>query len=220
MKIFVGTSGWSYDWNPEGSIEWYVKKSGLNAIELNMTFYRFPTKEQVRRWSKYREVRWVVKVNRRISHIKRLKDQQIWCEFQQITEPLNPDFYLFQLPPSFKRNEENERRVLNFCEAIKEKMAVEFRDPKWYMEPLNLNCVIVSIDSPMGTYIAKSNEYVYLRLHGREVWYSYEYSDSELLELANKVISLNPKYIYVFFNNNHWMLENARHMLKILSEFV
>ncbi|WP_009989528.1 DUF72 domain-containing protein, partial [Saccharolobus solfataricus] len=99
MKVFVGTSGWVYDWNEDGTLEWFVKNSGLNAIEINMTFYRYPTRRQVERWSSFKEIRWIVKVNRRITHIKRLKDFQIWKEFQEIVDPLSPDFYLFQLPP-------------------------------------------------------------------------------------------------------------------------
>ncbi|AYN75595.1 DUF72 domain-containing protein [Saccharolobus solfataricus] len=119
---------------------------------------------------------------------------------------------------TFKRKSENEKRVFKFAEVLKNKMAVEFRDPEWYLRPFNVSCTVVSIDSPIGTYIIKSNDYIYLRLHGRDVWYSYNYSEGELRELAYKIVSLNPKYVYVFFNNNHWMLENARHMLKILTE--
>ncbi|ACP35736.1 protein of unknown function DUF72 [Sulfolobus islandicus Y.G.57.14] len=218
MKIFVGTSGWTYDWNDDGTLEWYVKNSGLNAVEVNMSFYRYPTRKQVERWSKFKEIRWIVKVNRRITHMKRLKDFQSWKEFQQIVDSLNPDFYLFQLPPTFKRNSENEKRVFQFAEVLKDKMAVEFRDIQWYLKPLNVTCVIVSIDSPIGTYVIKNNDYIYLRLHGRDVWYTYDYSEKELKELADKIISLNPKYVYVFFNNNHWMLDNGRYMLKILTE--
>ncbi|MFP3209319.1 MAG: DUF72 domain-containing protein, partial [Nitrososphaeria archaeon] len=38
MEPYVGTSGWSYAWNPDG-LEWYVRNSGLNAVELNSSFY-------------------------------------------------------------------------------------------------------------------------------------------------------------------------------------
>jgi uncharacterized protein YecE (DUF72 family) len=33
--------------------------------------------------------------------------------------------------------------------------------------------------------------------------------------VAEKILKLNPEKVYVFFNNNHAMLENAREMLKI-----
>jgi uncharacterized protein YecE (DUF72 family) len=39
MELFVGTSGWFYSWNPDGSFDWFCRFSGLNAVELNMSFY-------------------------------------------------------------------------------------------------------------------------------------------------------------------------------------
>ncbi|MEM0016340.1 MAG: DUF72 domain-containing protein [Saccharolobus sp.] len=219
MKIFVGTSGWSYSWNEDGTLDWYVKNSGLNAVELNMSFYRFPTESQIKRWSRYNSIRWVVKVNRKITHIRRLNDMQEWYNFYDKVKLLNPDFYLFQLPPSFKRNDINQKRVEQFSEILGEKMAVEFRDQKWYIEPINIRSVLVSIDSPIGTYIVNSMGYVYLRLHGRDSWYYYDYSEQELRQLSEKIVSLDPEYVYIFFNNDHWMLENARTMFRIMKEF-
>ena len=48
----------------------------------------------------------------------------------------------------------------------------------------------------------------------------YDYSDYELKDLAIRAVSLSPRVIYVFFNNDHWMLDNARKMLMILRELV
>ena len=43
------------------------------------------------------------------------------------------------------------------------------------------------------------------------------YTDQELKDVAERIRKTNPERVYVFFNNNHAMLENARRMLKILS---
>ena len=72
------------------------------------------------------------------------------------------------------------------------------------------------MDCPEGTWIATSNGIVYLRIHGRTGWYYHDYSLEELEELASKVWEGRPDRVYVFFNNDHWMLENARLMKKIL----
>jgi len=66
--IFIGTSGWLYPWNPKKNLDWYVKYSGFNAVELNASFYRIPTPQQVEKWRKY-EITWAVKVNRKITHL-------------------------------------------------------------------------------------------------------------------------------------------------------
>ncbi|MGC9153992.1 MAG: DUF72 domain-containing protein, partial [Vulcanisaeta sp.] len=55
---------------------------------------------------------------------------------------------------------------------------------------------------------------------GRTDWYWYDYSEEELRDLVGKALSLNPVDIYVFFNNDHWMLDNARRMLRLLNDAV
>lgn len=217
--IYIGTSGWVYDWNDGGNLEWYVKHSGLNAVELNMSFYRYPLLNQVKGWKKYNLV-WSVKVNRYITHVKRLKDVESWERFERVLMELNPRFYLFQMPPTFKFNEENLMRVKKFEKLVGDKMAIEFRDPEWYKHLSNLKCTVVSIDSPIGTYIVNTSGTVYLRLHGKDEWYMYDYSEEELRDIAEMVVNLKPNDVFIFFNNDHWMLENARLMKKILEKMV
>lgn len=227
--VFVGTSGWLYDWNPEGSLDWYVSHSGLNAVELNASFYRFPYPAQVRSWSRRgSRLRWSVKVHRRVTHVHRLNERalEVWRRFQRLFDPMDGviDFYLFQLPPSYKASEANVERVRWFAEqsGLGERMAVEFRHPSWFEDRLgarlceDLGVTFVSIDSPLGVYLESSDGRVYLRMHGRATWYAYRYSDSELREIARRLLALGASRIYVFFNNNHDMLDNARRMLELL----
>ncbi|ADY02430.1 hypothetical protein VMUT_2234 [Vulcanisaeta moutnovskia 768-28] len=230
MGVFVGTSGWLYDWNPESSFDWYVRNSGLNAVELNASFYRFPFRNQVVSWAKKGSgLRWAVKVHRYITHVKRLREDALdtWRRFRDLFTPLDPyiDFYLFQMPPSFAFKDENIDRIRIFAKesGLGKKFAIEFRHPSWFNEGVldvfrGLGITIVSVDEPGVTWIVSSNDTVYLRLHGRTDWYWYDYSEEELRDLAGKVLILNPVDIYVFFNNDHWMLENARRMLAILGE--
>src|SRR3989337_1784880 len=103
MESFVSTSGWSYDWNEQETLDWYVAESGLNAIELNFSFYRSPTSRMAASWAdRGRSLRWAVKVNRFITHIYRLDRRAIesWKKFREAFKLLEPniDFYLFQLP--------------------------------------------------------------------------------------------------------------------------
>ena len=55
-------------------------------------------------------------------------------------------------------------------------------------------------------------------MHGRSFWYAHYYTDEELKEVADRVLGLGGEAIYVFFNNDHDMLENARRMKRILEE--
>lgn len=103
------------------------------------------------------------------------------------------------------------------------KFAVEFRNISWFdgrtIDLLSgYDATFVSLDSPEGTWIAMSNGIIYLRVHGRTGWYYHNYSLEELRELALKIWEKEPKKVYVFFNNDHWMLENARLMKRVLEK--
>ncbi|MEO0142916.1 MAG: DUF72 domain-containing protein, partial [candidate division WOR-3 bacterium] len=47
-------------------------------------------------------------------------------------------------------------------------------------------------------------------------WYSHNYTDRELKEIAHRIVIRKPRRVYVFFNNDHNMLKNAQTMFKIL----
>ncbi len=228
VEFFVGTSGWMYDWNLGGSLDWYVRNSGLNAVELNASFYRFPFPSQVAAWArKGRRLRWAVKVHRSITHVRRLSEKALetWRRFNKLFDPLDSqiDFYLFQMPPNFAATNLNLARVRRFIREaqIGERFAIEFRHDSWFRKDLaemiaGLEATYVSIDSPMASLIIPSNKIIYLRMHGRTSWYSHNYSEDELREIAESVKSHDPERAYIFFNNDHWMLKNARFMLGLL----
>lgn len=227
-KLYVGTSGWLYDWNEEATLDWYIRESGLNAVELNASFYRFPFRNQVKSWArKGKSIRWAIKVHRSITHLRRLSTGSfdIWTRFRDLFKEMEDiiDFYLFQLPPSYKCKQENLDRIAEFYSQsrLSHRMAVEFRHDSCFNNSVvewasNIGLTVVSIDAPIATWIVSSNNIVYLRMHGRESWYGHEYKDYELREIANKIRELSPSSIYVFFNNDHWMLENARSMKRLL----
>ncbi len=228
VEVYVGTSGWMYDWNEWMNFDWYVRFSGLNAVELNASFYRFPFPSQVQSWArKGSGLRWAVKVHRSITHYSRLRGRalEVWEKFRRLFEPLDKlvDFYLFQLPPSYAKTRENIETLKRFFKAVGlgRRAAVEFRHESWFnSETLEVieevEATIVSIDSPIATWIVESGGTVYLRMHGRTAWYAHEYTLTELLDVARRILELNPARVYVFFNNNHWMLGNARMMLALL----
>jgi len=232
VEFFVGTSGWLYDWNEDSSLDWYVRYSGLNAIELNASFYRFPFRNQVLSWvRKGSSLHWSIKVHRYITHIKRLREDALdaWRRFKELFTPLDKyiDFYLFQLPPNFTYNDENAERIRLFAResGLGWRFAVEFRNKSWFNDEAlgtikDVGVTVVSVDEPGATWITSTNGIIYLRLHGRLNWYWYDYSHEELRELISRVMVLNPGKVYVFFNNDHWMLENARATLRILNEML
>jgi uncharacterized protein YecE (DUF72 family) len=228
MEYFVGTSGWFYSWNPSGTLDWFVGHSGLNAVELNMSFYRYPYPNMVRSWaSKGKTLRWAIKVNRLITHTFKFGERaiQLWEKFHKLFLPLEPciDFYLFQLPPSMTPKSIPTLEKFITKTGLGKSFALEVRNTKWFEKAFvewasKLSLTWVSVDSPVFPLdVFNTNGIVYERMHGRTAWYSHYYTNHELKDVAKRIQKADPKKAYVFFNNNHAMLENARRMLQILS---
>ncbi|MEO0087262.1 MAG: DUF72 domain-containing protein [candidate division WOR-3 bacterium] len=229
MEIYVGTSGWYYDWNLEGTFDWYLKNSKLNAVELNVSFYRFPFPNQVKSWAnKGKSLRWAIKVSRIITHRFKLseKSYSFYERFINLFKILDNyiDFYLFQLPPNFTPKSIDKLEKFIDYTNLKERFALEMRNDKWFKEEYykwaeKKKITWVSIDAPdFGEIIVKTNDYIYIRFHGKDVWYAYDYSKKELKNIAKKIIEKKPKKVYAFFNNNHAMLKNAQLFMEILYE--
>ena len=100
------------------------------------------------------------------------------------------------------------------------RFALEPRNAKWFTEETfalcrKLGITLVSVDAPFARCIVKTSKDIYLRMHGRKDWYSYNYSEHELSELCKKIKDARPRSAFVFFNNDHDMLGNARLMRRI-----
>ncbi len=226
MDAFVGTSGWYYEWNKKKNLEWFVENSGLNSVELNASFYGFPFPNNIKGWStKGAGIRWSVKVHRSITHWRQFSESalEIWERFRELFRPLDHliDFYLFQATPKFNDIE----RALDFAEktGLGERFALEIRNKELLGNDelcagLLKEVTLVSVDSPDYINRIFPGKIVYMRMHGRESWYSYNYSPEEIEETARKIYELGREKIYIYFNNNHNMLENARKALKVFSD--
>jgi uncharacterized protein YecE (DUF72 family) len=229
MDFFVGTSGWYYSWNEERSLDWFIAKSGLNAVELNMSFYRFPYSNMVKSWvNKDKALRWAVKVNHLITHRFKFNEKAFpaWQKFRDLFSPLdaNVDFYLFQLHPRITPELADAIEKFGKETGLQKRFAVEVRNREWFKAEWvswasNLGITWVSVDSPDFPLDAYNTDgLVYQRMHGRTAWYSHHYSNRELEEVAEKITKTNPEKAYVFFNNDTAMLENARKMLDIFKK--
>ncbi len=226
MEVYVGTSGWAYGWNEGGNLDWFIANAGLNAVELNASFYRFPYRNQILGWSrKGSGIRWAVKVHRGITHSRRFNEaaRELWTRFRDAFTALDPfiDFYLFQAPPQYT-DAGNLAGFAGFT-GLDRRCALEIRNRDLLLddaacEELQEHATLVSVDSPDARNRIFPGEIIYLRMHGRDDWYSHDYSDSELRETADRIRDAGPGRVYVFFNNNHAMLANARRMREILEE--
>jgi len=227
VKVYIGTSGWFYSWNPQRRLDWYATESGLNAVELNASFYRFPFPNQLKSWAKNGGgLRWAVKVSRLVTHIHRFGPNafETWERFYELFAPLDKlvDFYLFQLPPQLDTRAQAKIEKFFGKSRLGKRLALEFRNLDWFNAETEkwaqeLGITLVSIDAPnFPRTLFNSTGVIYLRMHGRNDWYRHNYTPAELNEISTRIKRLAPVAVYIFFNNDQQMLLNAHQMMKLL----
>ena len=221
MKLNAGCSGfynrqWKGVFYPEElpQSKWFTFYcEHFHTLELNVTFYKFPTVKMLEAWYKKSPVGFLfaVKAPRLITHYKKLKD----CS-EEIDEFYNAcdlglkdklGCVLFQFPPSFKYSIEALEIILISMKP-QFKNVVEFRNSSWWnkkaYDALRANGIIFcTVNHPqLPEDIIVTTSTVYVRLHGNpHVFYS-SYSE-EYLSNLHSILAQNKKIknAYVFFNN-------------------
>ncbi len=210
----MGTSGYFYrgwrgafypeDLPPGRFFDYYQER--FDTVEVNASFYRFPTRAAVRRW--YREARegflYAVKAHREITHLKKFADPVRVRDFYEVVsglgEKLGP--VLFQLPPSFRYRPEHLERILAALDPGFPN-AIEFRHASWWDEAVyaalrEAGVAFVSVSAPGLPDAFVDTAFVYLRFHGRRAWYKDDYPEAELLRWAE---AARGRPAYAYFNN-------------------
>jgi uncharacterized protein YecE (DUF72 family) len=145
--VRIGCSGWNYThWRdvvyPRGlpARRWLEHYATLfDTVEVNTTFYRLPSTAAVGGWAEQTPPGFVlaVKASRYLTHIKRLADMdQGVGRFYERIDPLVASGklgpVLWQLPPTFHRNDERLEAALAALPAGRH--AFEFRHPSWFAD--------------------------------------------------------------------------------------
>lgn len=203
----------------------------FKTVELNNPFYRLPAKETFENWRKGspKDFIFVVKANRYITHMKKLKDfkepLQLFLDHAGgLKEKLGP--ILFQLPPGWKLNLE---RFTAFIQGLPKgyRFVFEFRNATWYNDKVydllkKYNCAfcIYQLAGHQSPPIVTA-DFVYLRLHGPTAnKYQGSYDDETLKSWAKqcKQWVKEKKDVYVYFDNDQ--AGYAAFNAKSLIEFV
>lgn len=241
-KLYVGTSGWSYNhWRgrfyPENLphskwLSFYA--SHFSSVEVNSSFYHLPKPSVFESWAEKTPDNFifVVKVSRYLTHIKRLKDSLKPFELlleaaERLGSKLGP--FLFQFPPGMKKDIE---RLGSFLESLSVnfgtnyRYAFEFRDESWFCDTVynvinNYGCAIVISSSPSFPYHeVVTGNFCYIRMHGGTELYSSNYSENELRKFALMIKENLDRGIdtYVYFNNdaNAYAVYNAKTLLTLV----
>src|SRR3954467_15322651 len=147
-RIHIGCSGWVYrHWRglfyPEGLPQkrWFERYAEeFDTVEINASFYRLPLASTFEGWRNKAPpgFHYAVKVNRFITHMKKLLDcAEAADQFIALARPLGETLgpLLYQLPPSLKLDL---TRLENFLQRLPRDLhhVFEFRNPAWYVPEL------------------------------------------------------------------------------------
>ncbi len=221
-KIWIGTSGWTYDgWRGPFFPPKLAKKNWLgwygtqfNSTEINGSFYRTPSLEAVCAWREQTPEPFLFawKASKFITHWKRLSEKSknsielLETRLKVLGPKTGP--VLFQLPPQFKANRE---RLASFLGLLPRRhvYAFEFRDASWYaadiLQVLRDHDVALCLsdhkDAPAPWEITAGH--IYVRGHGPTGAYKDRYPEKVLKEWAGKILKWRRRHeVYCYFDND------------------
>ena len=242
-KIFLGTSGWSYkEWI--GPFYTKMDKSMLRAyskvfrtVEIDSTFYRYPSKGTVMGWARYSPEGFVysAKLPKLITHEKMLDlHEGVEEDLQKFVELIEPislggklGCILIQLPPKFGYDL---GRLENFFRILptQVRFAVEFRNLSWIRKEtwslLEKHRVAYTIvDEPLlppEPYVTSDIAYFRWHGHGTRPWFNYRYQAEEFEPWIPRIRETTEKVqkVFAYFNNHYhgYAVENCLQVLEML----
>jgi uncharacterized protein YecE (DUF72 family) len=221
VAVRIGTSGFMYEhWRrrfyPPGArgseLEFYAQT--FDTVELNVTFYRMPSKATFRAWASRvpDDFVFAVKASRYLTHIKRLRDprESVDALIERASElgsHLGP--VLLQLPPDLALDLEGLIGVLDaFPRRVR--LAVEPRHESWFVndvqDVLEEHGAALCLADRRGpvTPLWHTAGWGYLRFHSGAATPRSCYGEAALRTWADRLRDTwgpNPSG-YVYFNND------------------
>lgn len=223
----------------------------FDFVEVNTTFYRVPSQRLAQGWVRQVRDRdhftfWV-KLNQAFTH-QTHGDEHLASAFKNAVQPLKESDrlagILAQFPYSFHYQQDNLDRLKRLREWFGQiPLAIEFRHRSWHRDTVltflrehrmcwtNIDQPSISSSLPL-TSLSSGCGSEYLRLHGRNAseWFSgagrnarydYNYSHTELEEIAAAAMRIGQKSSGPVFisGNNHYKGQAVRN-LKSLKQII
>lgn len=196
-KYLIGTGGWAYFKAPnKSSLKAYSEH--FNFVEVNYTFYKYPSTRMVQRWRRTvpKDFTFTVRCHQDLTHKIGLKPvDQAYAVFSQmigICRILDAPF-LHLLTPSNNVLDDNKiNQVKDFFSSIDLKgvrLAWEARNPNTerLMDLMRDYQIVHSVDLSKEEPSVKS-DVVYTRVFGKGKHNIYQFTDGELKKIDEKVI--------------------------------
>ena len=214
MKLYVGTSGYSYkEWKgsfypetiaPKDMLAYYASR--LHTVELNNTFYRMPQPSMIESWKAQvpKNFRFSVKAPQSITHFRRLGNASAQTQLMLQTVAALEDrlgAVIFRLPENMKKDL---KRLETFLKELPAdtRAVFDFRHPTWFDDEVvallrsqNRVFCVSDIEDLPESYTFKTADWGYVRLR-RE-----RYTKAELVNWVKRIKAQKWKSTYVFFKH-------------------
>jgi uncharacterized protein YecE (DUF72 family) len=214
MKLFVGTSGYSYK---EWKGPFYAKDlpatkmlrfygEHFRTVEINSTFFALPKASVLEQWADAVDVdfRFAFKAPKTITHVQPLNDKgevlsRLLAVVRTLKTRLGP--LLFQLPPTLTKDVSRLQAFLTLL-PLQSLAAFEFRHSSWFDDEVfgllrdhgMALCIAESDDPSEAPFVATAN-WGYLRLRG------LDYDDTALTEWLQRIRDQGWSEVFVFFKH-------------------
>lgn len=204
----------------------------FNTLELNASFYRFPTLAGLQKWfsSSPADFIFSVKAPRLITHYKKFigAEQQITDFYAVVREGLGHKLgaVLFQFPPQVQYTAQLLQTIVNSIDPSFNNV-LEFRHSSWWcrdvFETLGRHSTSFSGSShpKLPDTLIINTPRVYYRFHGVPVLFRSAYEKSFLKRRADEILTAgNVNTAFLYFNNTAGpaALANAQWLQEYISE--
>ena len=232
MQVHIGCSGWFY-WHWRGIFypdtqrtdTWFKHYTAtFQTVELNAPFYKWPKLSTVKSWRRNapEDFRYSVKVNRLITHEKRLvRTRMLIEEFCSIEKILGPKMgcFLFQFPPSYRYTPSRLKSIVSQLDPAY-RNTIEFRHKSWWRDSVyrhlgEAGLIFCSVSAPrLPDDLVQTSDVLYVRLHGRSRWYRHDYTPVELSEWTRKIAESGAREAWIYFDNDRegFAIKNAQEL--------
>jgi len=208
-KYFIGTGGWAYFKVPnKPSLKAYSEI--FNFVEVNYTFYKYPSTRMVERWRRMvpRDFTFTVRCHQDLTHRTGLKPvDQAYVVFSQmigICRILDAPFLHFLTPASYVLDDVKIRQARDFFSTISMKgvrLAWEVRSPVT-SKVVNLMRdfeIVHSVDLSREES-GDESDVIYSRVFGKGKHNIYQFTDEELVEIDRKILKAEARVVIITFH--------------------
>jgi len=205
----IGTGGWAY-FNIQGIFPLKAYSRVFNFVEVNYTFYKYPTQGMAENWRRVvpKDFTFTVRCHRDLTHRIGLKPvEQAYTVFNQMIRYcriLEAPFLHLETPRSYGLQKPILEQAKDFFSTISlegVRLAWETRSPltEETVKLMRDFGIVHSVDLSRE-YPAYGSDTVYTRLFGRGKHNIYQFTDEELVDIDQKIVKLETKTVIASFH--------------------